>query len=163
MHFVLGFVSRIGVHPQLRLLYGNGKVKHLNFFFKFSQEELDSLLMPPPGVTPARHVMSAAVTSPGLGLKDTIQDYLVSTPESEKGTRGCYSFVLRWHLHQPHSGRYPCHFGRFRSSLGDSPLYHLLSNYHTPYLLFTFIIHYSLFMGHSSLSSLLCIFLEFLD
>lgn len=51
-----------------------------------SQEELDSLLMPPPGMTPARHVMSTSVQemSPGLGLKDTVQEYLMSSTKEDE-------------------------------------------------------------------------------
>ena len=40
-----------------------------------SQAELDSLLMPPPGGPAARHV-SSLPCAPGLGLKDTVQEYL---------------------------------------------------------------------------------------
>lgn len=51
-----------------------------------SQEELDSLLMPPPGMTPARHVMSTSIQemSPGLGLKDTVQEYLMSSTKDDE-------------------------------------------------------------------------------
>jgi len=51
-----------------------------------SQEQLDSLLMPPPVSTPSRtmgtHSMSSNPSlpcSPGLGLKDTVQEYLIPT------------------------------------------------------------------------------------
>lgn len=43
-----------------------------------SQAELDSLLMPPPGGPAARHV-SSLPCAPGLGLKDTVQEYLQPT------------------------------------------------------------------------------------
>merc|ERR1711874_198533 len=52
-----------------------------------SQEELDTLLMPPPGMTPARHIMSTTMEklemSPGLGLKDTVEEYLMSVAKEE--------------------------------------------------------------------------------
>ncbi len=46
-----------------------------------SGNNLDSLLMPPPGGTPNRQASSQL---PGLGLKDSIQDYLVPSTSAEK-------------------------------------------------------------------------------
>jgi len=45
-----------------------------------SQARLDSLLMPPPTSTPARaRLINTLPCSPGLGLKDTVEEYLAAT------------------------------------------------------------------------------------
>ena len=52
-----------------------------------SQAELDSLLMPPPGGPAARHV-SSLPCAPGLGLKDTVQEYLQPAAVGEVKVHG---------------------------------------------------------------------------
>jgi len=52
-----------------------------------SQAELDSLLMPPPGGPAARHV-SSLPCAPGLGLKDTVQEYLQPTAVGDVKPQG---------------------------------------------------------------------------
>ena len=52
-----------------------GVISELGGAVSASQAELDSLLMPPPGGPAARHV-SSLPCAPGLGLKDTVQEYL---------------------------------------------------------------------------------------
>ena len=70
--------ARNDVYNQIQVL--------INIFVKFSQVHLDSLLMPPPFSTSSRtmgtHSMSSNPSlpcSPGLGLKDTVQEYLTPT------------------------------------------------------------------------------------
>ena len=55
-----------------------------------SRARLDSLLMPPP-TTPARaapNVPAILPCSPGLGLKETVEEYLVSTPVTGQDMKG---------------------------------------------------------------------------
>jgi len=55
-----------------------------------SRARLDSLLMPPP-ITPARAAPTAPAIlpcSPGLGLKETVEEYLVSTPVTGQDMKG---------------------------------------------------------------------------
>lgn len=49
-----------------------------------SQEQLDTLLMPPPSGTPVRHSTSPSrsVNSPGMGLRNSVEDYLVQSPQT---------------------------------------------------------------------------------
>eukprot|EP00088_Acartia_fossae_P003412 TRINITY_DN11429_c0_g1_i6.p1 TRINITY_DN11429_c0_g1~~TRINITY_DN11429_c0_g1_i6.p1 ORF type:complete len:706 (+),score=171.72 TRINITY_DN11429_c0_g1_i6:368-2485(+) len=50
-----------------------------------SKAKLDSLLMPPPTSTPVRNTLPSpsrsSVTSPGMGLRNTVEDYLTNSPK----------------------------------------------------------------------------------
>ncbi|XP_023337496.1 transcription factor IIIB 90 kDa subunit isoform X2 [Eurytemora carolleeae] len=52
-----------------------------------SKEQLDYLLMPPPTSTPVRHIISPArvsVNSPGMGLRNSVEDYLTNSKEDSR-------------------------------------------------------------------------------
>jgi len=56
-----------------------------------SQEQLDYLLMPPPAVTPARHLISSTrqnINSPGMGLRNSVEDYLTQSPQTPNQDNG---------------------------------------------------------------------------
>ena len=56
-----------------------------------SQAKLDSILMPPPSLTPNRNQQRTSVTpvpcSPGLGLKETVEEYMATTVKNSEDTK----------------------------------------------------------------------------
>ena len=53
-----------------------------------SQARLDSLLMPPPTLTPTRaNPRASAPCSPGLGLKETVEEYMMTTSQTTDDTK----------------------------------------------------------------------------
>ena len=57
-----------------------------------SKAELDSLLMPPPAITPVRtspaNAARNSIISPGMGLRNTVEDYFNIPTKDSKETEG---------------------------------------------------------------------------